>query len=485
MVWIFLSGFRPSSLSGRPETIKSRLDRQLYKIGVWIGHKTSLFDQEDHLITKRLEGVQLDIITENNKARLGGNYQDKICAAMLFNNTFISVERMESARDKKYYPWVRSAYSVGVELNGTTEFDFEVQKENLLEAKKDFTTQGKHPEKGYFKKYFYLWQGRHFYHLQDLSLLDYENVSRFKMVSVKEPAWKKYIRDNGVIRVLEGLGPNATWEEAYHQWLQKWLKEEQCRIRIRQGNTPVGQLIFDQDTAQYYSQDDYLDELSEEKQELYGDYPVFDLGFRHGNQTMPGDQSLGIRSHGVLAQYFFQNLRSINDFDQAEISTGRIYELLEVIQTKICIFDKRVAERVGDNKKRDFLRAQLKCGIHWEDPAEWEEVKAEGLSNYHFIIMHLSFIEALKDNSGKRYGEEGIVRFFDEQMKGQLSDNCLFVVTTGRGREEWWRTIQTSDYTSYVTFRPVEMLIEAVEQGRMRNDDIDLKFNLIKVLFGS
>ena len=70
-------------------------------------------------------------------------------------------------------------------------------------------------------------------------------------------------------------------------------------------------------------------------------------------------------------------------------------------------------------------------------------------------------------------------------MGDQLSDNCLLVITTGRGRTEWWLKLQKSDYAAYATFRPVESLIEAVEKAVMKQDDIELKYNLIKVLFGS
>ena len=43
------------------------------------------------LLTERLYKLKDDIIdSENKKPLLGGIYQDKICAAMLFNNTFQS-----------------------------------------------------------------------------------------------------------------------------------------------------------------------------------------------------------------------------------------------------------------------------------------------------------------------------------------------------------------------------------------------------------
>lgn len=481
-------GIRPSRLATNEKEIKLLPDRQLYRIGVWLGHLSKLQEKRDNLVVKRLEQLKKDIIDPvTNQARLGGNYQDKICSAMLFNNNFISVERKLTVRDKKYYPWVRSAYGVGLDCEGEREVDYEVKNSNLEKARADFNRINGHPDQGYFKKYFYMWKGENIFHLKNEDVLDEENIARFKIVVIDSTALKSRVRAAGVIRVLkQGSDNEINNNKAYYLWLKEWLKEKQCHIRIMQGGeTTIGHFIFDNKVTQYYSEDDYFN-LDEDAQDIYASdlYYQKELHFAHGDIAF-NSRSLSIRSHGILSNYFFENLLSINDFDMATISPQRTYELLETIQTRICIFDKRIAERVKEETQRNRLELNLNCELYWEDASKWEELKQQGVQNYHFIVLHLSFIEALTDKHGKRYSEERIVEFLDEQIGDQLSDNCIFVVTTGRGRAKWWEEIKNSKYASFTTFRPVEMLIEAVESACMKNDDVELKYNLVKVLFGS
>ncbi|PHN03447.1 hypothetical protein CRP01_27590 [Flavilitoribacter nigricans DSM 23189 = NBRC 102662] len=476
---------RPGNLSYEPHRLTNK---PLYKIGVWLGHETILYNKGEHLVVKRLETLKKDIITQDtNQARLGGNFQDKICAAMLFNNSFISVERRVYERDDRYYPWLRSAFSTGVDQGELTETDFEIKNSNLERAKEELTEPAEDKQKGFFKKYFHLWRAAPLYKLESLNAIQSENVARFKIVTIPDDNWKKAVRELGVIRILPEESAGMQWEEAYQKWLNIWLKEKEVLIELVHGKTAVGYIVYDQQQAAYYNQDDYL-VLDNEVQENYAYYTKTELRFAHGTNPGGAEAKLGllaVRNHGVLVRKFFDNLETISDFDRATITPAHILELVEVIQTRICIFDKRVADRITD-EKRAFLNERLNCGIYSEDEEQWETIKkAPGLSHYHFIIMHLSFLEAMKNNEGKRYGEEGIVDFIDEQIGDQLGDNCIFVVTTGRGREQWWRKLKDSKYMTHTTFRPVESLIEAVETASLKNDDLELKFNLVKTLFGS
>lgn len=492
-------------LAIRPATFsKQQLnydEKPLYKFGVWIGTHSNLYDHDQHFIEKRFSRLMGDIITEKtHQAKLGGTYQDKICSAMLLNGTFNSVEERKKKRAKKYYPWIRAAYSIGLDkTNPELEHDFEVKKKNREAAFESLSDQSKHPSKGLFKKYFHLWQGAFIYHMTEAEAIEIENVNRFKIVNIVEETGseqelekpisgeelepKQQVRAAGAIRVVTGLSEKTSWKTAYRVWLGKWLKSSNGRISFMQRATEIGHLVYDSGEIRYFPQEDYLD-LPEELQEKYADYDVFELCFAHGSNVTVREQVLRIRSHGVLVEKYFDNLTSIDEFHEASITEEHVYELLEVIETRICIFDKRVAERVNADKS-NFLKDQLKCHISDEDPNEWEKVKKEGLEKYHFIVLHLSFIEKLKNKEGKKYGEDGMVDFVREQIGDLLGDNCIFVITTGRGREEWWRSLQGSKYAINTTFRPVEMLIEAVESATMKKDDIELKHNLTKVLLGS
>ncbi len=129
-------GIRPAALSRR---VRQSSEPLLYKVGVWLDHKTSLVQNGQNLVLQRIEQLKEDVITKNNRAKLGGNFQDKICAAMLFNNYFSSVQpegwqeweswksEKEITRSQAYYPWIRSAYSEGPSEDGKKEDNFEVQ----------------------------------------------------------------------------------------------------------------------------------------------------------------------------------------------------------------------------------------------------------------------------------------------------------------------------------------------------------------------
>jgi hypothetical protein len=70
--------------------------------------------------------------------------------------------------------------------------------------------------------------------------------------------------------------------------------------------------------------------------------------------------------------------------------------------------------------------------------------------------------------------------------RDNLGDTFFLVITSGRGRTEWWKTLDNKPHLkNFTTFRPVESLIDAVEKATIKNDDIELKYNLVKILFGS
>ncbi|NCS89726.1 MAG: hypothetical protein GW789_13435, partial [Ignavibacteria bacterium] len=85
---------------------------ELFKVSLWLEHNTELIkcDDKENLkecLWKKVTDSSLNpILDDNGSPKMGGNSQDKACAAMLFNNKFISVESKEGKRDTDYYPWV-------------------------------------------------------------------------------------------------------------------------------------------------------------------------------------------------------------------------------------------------------------------------------------------------------------------------------------------------------------------------------------------
>jgi hypothetical protein len=216
------------------------------------------------------------------------------------------------------------------------------------------------------------------------------------------------------------------------------------------------------------------------------------------------------------------------NFEQVDnIKTEILAELIEVLATKVCVFDNRIAKRVS-NVHKEFYDKTLSCSIYDEiqdvpETAEiaWDNAQAEfpdkeseqykkakldwddknrvwsvvknNLEAYHFLVMHLSFIETLKGKKGEKlYDESDLKQFIDDEIlnnpkiRERAGKDFFLVVTSGRARSEWWRSIENDDtYNQFVTFREIEALIDAVELGMHLKDDFELKHRLVKVLFGS
>ena len=134
---------------------------------------------------------------------------------------------------------------------------------------------------------------------------------------------------------------------------------------------------------------------------------------------------------------------------------------------------------------------QLNLEIYTEEVAHWQYLKKAGLRKFHFLVLHLSFIESLIGNDENKYGEANVAQFIKEQILtqegvGGIDDNFILVITTGRGRSEWWDSINNDKKLShFTTFKPIEAIVSSVDAATQINDDFDLKHNIVKVLFGS
>ncbi len=472
---------------------------ELLKVGVCLDHPTKISSK---LIKSRIKGLWDDIITKDTQEpKLGGSFQDKVCAAMLFNNDFISVQKgskyektRSNSRDFRYYPWLKIGRSIKESENEYK--DFEVSSRKYIKIESEFDNIYTETE-GCLKKYFHLWRGDFIIHISSKQYWEWENISRFKFINICKRAELEFEKAKraGVVRILQNLPKDISPEKIYKRWLTNWIKDEEddngenekdgLRIILRQRKTPIGHIVFDEDDgAKYFNNENYKPQASD-----YGDHKVFDISFEHSSlaSDLEFKNSVGnIRTHGVLKEYFFDNVTSIEEFNNATIDHLKLNELIEILVTRLYIFDNRVAERV-DDEKREFLDKHLRCGIYREDVNRWNQVK-KNIDQFHFLIMHLSFIEALEDENGQKYGEERVVEFIKNEILANRKsnhDNFILVISSGRGRTKWWKEIEKTEYTKFTTFRPIESLINATEKASLKKDDIELKFNLCKVLFGS
>ncbi|MEN0003044.1 MAG: hypothetical protein AAF798_02830 [Bacteroidota bacterium] len=503
---------------------KQEKEKELYKVGVWINTPTDLrLRNSELLIRRKFDALVADIMDEDTFApKLGGSYQDKICAGMLFNNKFGLVQRgdnnpardrsFDTPRDAAFYPWISPATSSEMHPHD----DMELNKK-VMSQKAAFTQVYKH-QSGYLKKYFYIWKASNIKEVAGFSDTDFvwENLARFKFVNIQGNAqenavlWQE-VRSNGVIRIIDQKIDTTVQESgadilaAYEHWLKKWVAAPTHAIKILVDGAVTGYLLFDVHAKQAFR---YLN--TNEVEQLDGDPGAAmsiqqELHLAHGGPTND-PKLLRYRNHGIYKTYFLKDVRDVGQVTTA--NKARFIELFEVLCTRICIFDNRIKHRIRGNEREDLFKNTLNMAVHEEQAPYldeknnwqglWERESEVILKNCHFLIIHLSYIEKIlmtKYSEHVDFEDENIGLFIEKEIlpwvtiNGKVRENFILVITSGRGRTKWWIKLTENpkyqQYTTFTMFRPVESLISGMEDALGRKDDIELKYNLVKVLFGT
>ena len=519
---------------------------ELFKVSVWLEHKTDLvkFEKDNNnlkecLWKKVTDSTLKRVLDDNGAPRMGGNSQDKACAAMLFNNKFISVESIEGERNYLYYPWIHfttntneNHYDSDYDLPKTRNENFSYYYANEENAKKfveKYVNGLNNVVKGYLKKYFYLWRSEDYLLINDQSDLLGENTSRFKFVvlsdDIKEDREKliNEIRENGIIRLLYKKNNNDSFsskdlidklekeiphkfkEEAlkinneklkllYHIWLKNWLKyNNDFKISFNKDKKNWAVIIIDDKNFMnsYHIND------NEKKIKEPNDSIDIKIILSHGGDEE--NESCNVRSHGYFWGKYFVNApsKAPEDLGNPEVYDRQkeylLLELMEVLATRIEIFDNRINLRMSQldkTKRKKVFEKILRLNVYEElinnvqdKTATFNEhldvLKSSKKNEPLILIIHLSYIEAMD------YKEENINIFIEQHLKDFFNnDNFIFVLTSGRGRDAWKKNLNDK-YRKQTIFKPVESLIGAVEAGLSYNDNFDVKHNLIKVIFGS
>lgn len=488
----------------KKKIIESSSENELFKIQTWLMHETDLYDNnENKTLWQRVTDRTIErILDDNGVPKMGGNSQDKACSAMLFNNEFKSVENTESERDKIYFPWIN--FHTVTEVNkfnfnsGEPENSPNYYKLSNLDDKKDFLCEYEkkiNNKKGYLKKSFYMWQAADYFIIEDKKQLEMENISRFRFVilsdKLKEEIKKDVIniaRDKGIVRLLDNYETNNITNKKRNEklkllfitWLNTiWLKNSIIGLNLYKDNC----------LRSVYIENNQL--ISYPNQKFNEGINIF---LSHGGGDEVG--SCNVRSHGAFWNKYFSKVESKqpkdleNDYAIDNDNDYLLLDLLEVICTKIVIFDDRINNRfipLGDTKRKKVFEEQLQLFISGEVSPNKGEIKYGFFKNIlnnlcidpHILIVHLSYIESLG------YVEENINTFIENEIKDYFErDNFILIITTGRGRGTW-RGKLNEEYKLQTMFKPVESLLNAVESGISYNDNFDVKHNLIKVIFGS
>lgn len=492
---------------------------ELFKIGVWLNHPV---DINEKLLVKRIEGLEADIVTEDTfQPKLGGNFQDKICASQLMTNTFDKVQDMNSPLGKIYYPWIKTAcYHIRDDKEKWREFEVSQRRyDTYKEAfSKRFSSEAGW---GYLKKYFHIWKGAEILKVDDSATFSQQialdNQARYRFIHLPDSTNSNYnsLKAEGILRILQGGAAPESIEGAYEKWLPVWMKERGADyvIDFWEGGTRVGRISYQNGSIRFENEAQIAQaDLNDELYEQYKAIPHrMSIAIEHGSHLSAEPDKFNYRSHGEFITRFCQG-KHMHQVDY--INQEHLYELLEAFSSRICIFDRRIYNRLytghthTDGQSHihvDPAKLQLqldRLGLYRKDlhlnfqnelVDQFKQVQASpgGFLNYHFVVLHLSFIENMLDAREDKYGEDRIIDFIDEQiLQGKaaeaIGDNFILIITTGRGRMAWWDKIKAAPaYARFTTFRPIESIINTIEDALQKPDDMDLKYNLVKLFFGS
>jgi hypothetical protein len=548
-------GVQPCSLPGSSQ-------QELYRLSIWIDAPSRLLtdDTAEHVVLKKWKSLEGELFDSGIVPKLGGTYQDKVCAAMLFNNSFSSVQNgfdsihrpteRDTDRDRLFYPWTLPACSVADEKATPGEhLDFEfIRNKKLLPLLPQDDEPANNPQRdavlrsmiksfpteGFLKKIFHVWKGQNLLDASQVENLEEENPARFRIVHLpkeRKDFKKKFVelrRKQGVIRIVTDQLPADTAEkdlelrelkqfrDACCQWLATWIGQPVGALKLLKEGHAHRMFVLDsrgggQPKFYDFGANDFL--LADKKsvlapyEKLVADNPTqstMEIAHKDDPTGLPPNDVMWYRRHGVYQKFFLEEIRGESGAKRQILKELRDIELFETLLTRICIFDNRIYHRIRGEKdygREDFFRHRLKLVVQNEATDDdrknpewlqnWEQERTGFVPTCHFLVIHLSFIERILQ---KKYKREGDIGFFIQQEivtampNGKIPDNFMLVITTGRGRNDWWKYLEKDpykDYARFTIFRPVESLISAVERSISIHDDVELKFRLAKILFGS
>lgn len=498
----------------------------LYRIGISLNYCTEGYKNSEPTENnsdkekKLLEGVITNsfepILSAEGKPKMGGSSQDKICAALLFNTTFLAVEDYHKGAER-YYPWMfynlcedkYSKHSPHAIYDKVSKEDKLKEIKEKQKAIKEYSSDDASLcaySKNLYIKFFHLWKA------EDVKILEEDNntpsqspnnetdafinsIPRYRIGIVPDDAetYKK-TREKGVVRIIksdsikkEDRKKDKILVAAYQAWNTEWL-EGYSNSFLKLIMEIGGNLYeFDKEEQQY--------QLKEFKNRVKSYLNILKIDHDEGAENA---NVCKLRTHGYFLKYFFGG--TLGEVLNKTIFEEKYHELMETIFTNITIVDNRLYNLLdgyrfnddGELKKDKVLTDNLFLNVFDETQDTYQKVKELYAKDKkrHFYIFHLSYI----DDEIKKLGLEGTTNKYEAFIdvlfglgkKGKTPDipsNCIFAVTTGRGRDEWLS--QTDRHRANCMHIPIEALQTAIQEGVMFKDDFDIKYNLCKVLFGS
>lgn len=474
--------------------IKIELEKnKIYSVSVWLSNESKICeevkkenkDTEEKRDKKEFKYISQSmnddigehILDDQRMPRMGGIFQTKICAALLFSNTYENVDDSTLKwKRKPVHPWVT----------------FSSLPENAPKSK---DTKGKIVTK------FRIWKGERIpkkinskgtVNENNLIMEDgkdaevSENLRRFKILVAENEKMKEKAETGGIIRVVlkekKIKNKKETYSSYYRKWLDKWLEDSKVSsICINKNGTFVCRL----NNEWIWINDNSPNE--------YG----IELNFVHPNKDRrENDEDIFYRRHGALYSNFLKVDKDENDNDKF-LGIKREYQEIftETLLTSIMIIDNRVhkilseyIENTSDKDSDDVFDTVFNLNFFNEEEEGREKVKEFKIKTsperINIIVIHLNFILSLK-HEGQKYKEEGIKEFIDEYFKkgekGYIFEKLF--ITTGRGRSKWYEIVKEDEsLRTKVLYISPDALTNSIQHGVSIKDDFEIKHGIIKTL---
>jgi hypothetical protein len=282
-------------------------DKPLFKISTWLDHPSKIINEE-----KIHKAKNERIITEDDKPRLGGTSQDKVCAAMLFNNLFSEVNssRFYDLTDetKIQWPWITPEI-----INNCVQRSFYLWKGSLCNSLNNEQLTG-----------------------DSRKIIDNPSRFIFSIFNPDEIISKHLISENGIIRILKirDFQEDANKEEIYDLWNSKWIKH----------NSPL--YLTKNEAGSRYQVYPHVIKLVNGywKYEFLGangEQTELGIRFAHGEISENSTNILQYRNHGPLVENYVK--RGSQLFSNSLIfERSSMGEMIETFLTKIDIYDNRI-----------------------------------------------------------------------------------------------------------------------------------------------
>jgi len=384
----------------------------------------------------------MGILDKNQKPNMGGTSQNILCAGMVFGVDFIKTEKLQKTNDKKVMKFECD--------NNRVKYNFKI------------------------------WKGKKVGKYQDIANKTIKEIEpplgRFKIIQLKNNEEKNSFLKNPfflrhtVCEKDESGGEKNIFPILYQKWINEWFELNQKKINIKIQEKEgyfenLGRQQKNSDSYTYYFYHRTPDNEIQNKSKIV-------IGYKK-------DDVIG-KIIEKIRKYIIDPLSLSNELREKKIKEENqekesISELLEILETSIEIFDKRLNKLASGIKSTPSLQ-DLKVRVF---PEEEDKIPKDDTEKVHFGIFHLSFIELITGQKN------------DIAIKGFLSSHSylktrykIIIITTGRGRD-WWNGLD-DELKMKIKFIPIENLESCFDKTLApKTPSIGVKYALVKTIFGS